>query len=42
MIPFIAAITAMVIFNITSLRRKLAPPQSLGKIYFKEEKEQSK
>ncbi len=38
MLPFIAAILAMVIFNVTPLRRKLAPPASLGKIYFKEEK----
>lgn len=38
MLPFIAAIAAMVIFNITPLRRILAPPASLGKIYYKEEK----
>lgn len=38
MVPFIAAILAMVIYSITPLRRKLAPPASLGKIYFKEEK----
>ncbi len=38
MIPFIAAILAIVIFNVTPLKRKLAPPASLGKIYFKEEK----
>ena len=38
MLPFIAAIIAMVIFNVTPLRRILAPPTSLGKIYYKEEK----
>ncbi len=38
MLPFIAAIAAMVIFNITPLRKILATPASLGKIYYKEEK----
>lgn len=38
MIPFITAIAAMVAFAATPLRRKLAPPRSLGKIYFKEER----
>ncbi len=38
MLPFIAAIVAMVVFNVTPLRRILAPPASLGKVYYKEEK----
>ncbi len=38
MLPFIAAIAAMVIFMATPLKRKLAPPKSLGKIYFREER----
>lgn len=38
MIPYIAALAAMVIFMITPLHRRLAPPKSLGKIYFKEER----
>jgi len=38
MIPFIAAIVAMVLFMVTPLRRRLAPPLSLGKVYFKEER----
>jgi len=38
MIPFIVAIGAMVTFMSTPLRKKLAPPQSLGKRFFKEER----
>ncbi len=38
MAPFIAAIAAMVIFMATPLRKRLAPPLSLGKIFFKEER----
>jgi ABC-type uncharacterized transport system permease subunit len=38
MIPFAAAILAMVIFMATPLKRRLAPPKSLGKIYFREER----
>ena len=38
MTPFIAAIAAMTIFMVTPLRRKLSPPLSLGKIFFKEER----
>jgi ABC-type uncharacterized transport system permease subunit len=38
MLPFIAALTAMVIYAVTPLRRRLAPPKGLGKIYFKEER----
>ncbi len=38
MTPFIAAVTAMIVFMVTPLRRKLAPPLSLGKIFFKEER----
>lgn len=38
MLPFIAAISAMVLFMATPLRKKLAPPKSLGKIYFREER----
>lgn len=38
MIPFVVAIGAMVIFMATPLRRKLAPPQSLGRKFFKEER----
>ena len=38
MIPFVAALLAMVIFMVTPLHRKLAPPKSLGKRYFKEER----
>ncbi len=38
MIPFIAAIVAMVIFMVTPLKRRLSPPLSLGKIFFKEER----
>lgn len=38
MLPFVAAILAMVIFMATPLKRKLAPPRSLGKIYFREER----
>lgn len=38
MLPFIAAIIAMVIFDVTPLRRISAPPTSLGKTYYKEEK----
>ena len=38
MLPFIAALVALVAFAATPLRRKLAPPKELGKIYFKEER----
>ncbi len=38
MIPYAAALAAMVIFMVTPLKRKLAPPRALGKIYFKEER----
>lgn len=38
MIPFIVAIGAMVAFMATPLRKKLAPPLSLGKRFFKEER----
>ncbi len=38
MLPFAAAILAMVIFMATPLKRRLAPPKSLGKIYFREER----
>jgi len=38
MLPFVAAIAAMIIFMVTPLKRKLAPPKSLGKIYFREER----
>jgi len=38
MLPYVAAILAMVIFMATPLRRRLAPPKSLGKIYFREER----
>lgn len=38
MLPFVVAILAMVVFMATPLRRKLAPPKSLGKIYFREER----
>ncbi len=38
MLPVIAAIIAMVIFDVTPLRRILATPTSLGKTYYKEEK----
>lgn len=38
MLPFVAAILAMVIFMATPLKRRLAPPKSLGKIYFREER----
>jgi len=38
MIPFVAALAAMVVFMVTPLHRKLAPPKSLGKRYFKEER----
>ncbi len=38
MIPYAAALAAMVIFMVTPLKRRLAPPRSLGKIYFKEER----
>ncbi len=38
MLPVIAAIIAMVIFDVTPLRRILASPTSLGKTYYKEEK----
>ncbi len=38
MIPYLAALVAMVIFMVTPLKRKLAPPRALGKIYFKEER----
>ena len=38
MLPFVFAILAMVIFMLTPLKRKLPPPKSLGKIYFREER----
>ena len=38
MIPFIVAIGAMVAFMATPLRKKLAPPLSLGRRFFKEER----
>jgi ABC-type uncharacterized transport system permease subunit len=38
MLPFIIAILAMVTFMLTPLKRKLAPPKALGKIYFREER----
>ncbi len=38
MLPFVFAILAMVVFMLTPLKRKLAPPKSLGKIYFREER----
>ncbi len=38
MLPFVFAILAMVIFMLTPLKRRLAPPRSLGKIYFREER----
>ena len=37
-LPFITAILAMVIYMSTPLKRKLAPPKSLGKPFFKEER----
>ncbi len=38
MLPFVVALLAMVVFMATPLKRKLAPPRSLGKIYFREER----
>ncbi|GEM_PF-342071 len=38
MLPFLVALIAMVIFMATPLKRKLAPPSSLGKIFFREER----
>ncbi len=38
MLPFVIAILAMVIFMVTPLKRRLAPPKALGKIYFREER----
>ncbi|MCD6323545.1 MAG: ABC transporter permease [Desulfurococcales archaeon] len=38
MLPFIAALVALVVFEVTPLKRKLAPPKGLGKVYFKEER----
>ncbi|WP_440059326.1 ABC transporter permease subunit [Thermogladius sp. 4427co] len=37
-LPFIVAIIAMTIYMATPLRRILAPPKSLGRIYFREER----
>jgi len=37
-LPFMTAIAAMVIYMVTPLKRKLAPPKSLGKPFFKEER----
>ncbi|MGC9012473.1 ABC transporter permease [Thermogladius sp.] len=37
-LPFIVAIAAMTIYMATPLRRILAPPRSLGRIYFREER----
>ncbi len=38
MLPYIAAITAMAVFHATPLKQKLAPPASLGKPFYKEER----
>ncbi len=38
MLPFLVALIAMVIFMATPLKRKLAPPSALGKIFFREER----
>ena len=38
MLPFIAALLALITFAATPLKRKMAPPKDLGKIYFKEER----
>ncbi len=35
---YATAVIAMIVFAVTPLRRKFAPPKSLGKIYFKEER----
>jgi len=35
---YATAVLAMIIFAVTPLRRRFAPPKSLGKIYFKEER----
>ncbi|MET1160563.1 MAG: ABC transporter permease [Thermoprotei archaeon] len=37
-LPFATAIIAMIIYMATPLRRRLAPPKSLGKPFFKEER----
>lgn len=37
-LPFITAISAMVIYMSTPLKKKLVPPKSLGKPFFKEER----
>jgi len=37
-LPFIVAIAAMIVYMSTPLKRKLAPPKSLGKPFFKEER----
>jgi len=37
-LPFITAIAAMAIYMATPLKRRLAPPKSLGKPFFKEER----
>lgn len=38
LIPFIGALSVMVIYGATELRRIFASPSSLGKVYYKEEK----
>lgn len=38
LIPFISALTLMLIYNSTKLKKIFAPPLSLGKPYYKEEK----
>ncbi|MEM4564806.1 MAG: ribose ABC transporter permease, partial [Desulfurococcaceae archaeon] len=38
LVPFIAALAAMLIFYSTKLKKALAPPASLGKIYYREER----
>lgn len=38
MLPFMVAITSMTVFYVTSLKRKLASPKSLGKPYYREER----
>jgi len=37
-LPFIVAIVAMIVYMSTPLKRKLAPPKSLGRPFFKEER----
>jgi len=37
-LPFIVAIAAMIVYMSTPLKHKLAPPKSLGKPFFKEER----